>query len=91
MATVRLIEGVRLIQVSLYISPNEVIAFCLHLMNKLQGNLNKIRLLFGTCDGISTVGGGVRMAGFKGGGVKLTVVGFARWPPVLAQVLCLRG
>lgn len=51
-------------------------------MDKLHGNLNKIRLIFGTCYGISTVGGGVRMVVFKGGGVKLTVACFARWPPV---------
>ena len=34
---------------------------------------------FGDCDGVSTVGGGVRKAGFKaGGGVELSFSGFCK-------------
>ena len=45
-------------------------------------------LRLGFCDGVSTVGGGVRKYGFKdGGAVEPSVSGFVRWLPVLSQVL----
>ena len=47
---------------------------------------------FGTCDGVSTVGGGVRKAGFKGaGGVKLSFSGFCKIAASVKLGVTLKG
>ena len=48
---------------------------------------------FGPCyDGVSSVGGGVRKAEFKGGeGVRLSLSGFERWPLLFNSGVSLKG
>ena len=49
-------------------------------------------LRFGPCDGVSSVGGGVRKAGFKGsGGVELSFSGFCKIVACVYSGVTLKG
>ena len=49
-------------------------------------------MLFGPCDGVSTVGGEVRKAGFKGGGgVKRSLSGFCKIAACVNLGVTLKG
>ena len=45
----------------------------------------------GPCDGVSIVGGGVRMEGFDTNGVELTVVGFGKMLGLFSFGVVLKG
>ena len=49
-------------------------------------------MCFGPCDGVSTMGGGVRKAGFKdSGGVELFFSGFCKIAACVNLVVTLKG